>query len=242
MSRRLIARTTLAFGALCATGLLSASLAEEACDRPGVTVFAPVEEEQDACAAIEEVLRHFAAAGLAADVTLAIRFQSSVVVELAGGAAPPMSLPVIGRFHKRRNEVQILSVNAPFSAARRPFTLPWSAEIARSVLRHEIAHAVIARLLGEKYDKLPAAWHEALAYAVQIDLMSAALRQRVLDAYPDVEPFDQTTKINDFTYGFDPDAFAVRAYLTYARNGRMEFVKKALAFEHDMIDLREYFN
>ena len=65
--------------------------------------------------------------------------------------------------------------------------------------------------------------------------------QRVLANYPDAEAFDRTTKINDFAYGFDPDAFAIRAWLTYVRGGRIDFLKKALAFEHDMIDLREYF-
>lgn len=32
-----------------------------------------------------------------------------------------------------------------------------------------------------------------------------------------------TTHINDLIYGFDPNAFAVRAYLTYVRDGRAAF-------------------
>jgi hypothetical protein len=111
--------------------------------------------------------------------------------------------------------------------------------LRRSILQHEITHAVIAQLLGKRYDRLPHAWHEALAYAVQIDLMDDDLRAKAVTAYPEEKPFEMTTHINDIIYGFDPDAFAIRAYLTYARDGRVSFMRKALALEFEMVDVSE---
>ena len=221
--------------------LANASKAQEFCNKGQITVVASTDEGHDACAAVGEVLQYFAAGGLHLDLTLTIRFQSSVFVEIAGGASPPTAIPVLGRFNQRKGEIQIFALSPSSKNERRPWGLPRTAEIASSILRHEVAHAVIAKLLAEKYDKLPPAWHEALAYIVQFELMSTELRGLVLAAYPRAEPFDQTSKINDLTYGFDPDGFGVRVYLTYMANGRMSFLKKALAFERDMIDLRDYF-
>lgn len=241
MRKLLVARSILACVLAYSVPPVQHSRAQETCNNGKITVAAPTDESHDACAAVAEVQRYFAAGGLDADLVLTIRFQPSVFVEIVG-ASSLETIPVLGRFHWRKGEIQMLRLNLASTVMRRPWSLPWNAEIARSILRHEITHAVIAKLLGEKYDKLPPPWHEALAYAVQIDLMSAELRERVLAAYPDAEPFGLTLEINDFAYGFNPDRFAVRAYLTYARDGRMAFLKKALALEHEMIDLREYFN
>ena len=244
MRESLAIRFAFAAGLLISSPMISRAHAGENCNQTNVTLVAAYEDENDICAAFVEVVNHFTAGGLRADVKLTIRFQPSVYMDLSSGATRDevIMVPVRGRFHRARNEVQVIASAAAPKFARKPLGLPWSAAIGRSILQHEIAHAVVAKLLGERYDKLPRAWHEALAYAVQIDLMPPELRANVLANYPAAQAFDMTTKINDFTYGFDPDAFAVRVYRTYAERGRMEFVRKALAFELEMIDLRDLFN
>ncbi|MET0605555.1 MAG: DUF6639 family protein [Beijerinckiaceae bacterium] len=238
LGRRSSSFLLLAASLIFAAAYAPARAAPGACDLNPTSLS---DEEQEGCDALRDVKGYFAAFGLPVELDVTIRFLPSVVIEIASATGVADELPVIGRFHRHKREIQMLSVDAATQSNRRPWKLAWTHEIARSILRHEVAHAAIARLLGERADKLPPAWHEALAYAVQIDMMDEALRSKVLANYPDAARFDRTTKINDFTYGFDPDGFAIRAWLTYVRGGRAEFLKKALAFEHDMIDLREYF-
>ena len=112
--------------------------------------------------------------------------------------------------------------------------------MGHSILQHEIVHAVVAQLMGKRYLKLPRPWHEALAYAVQIDLMETHLQQAVLSQYPGEQGFSSTAQINGIVYGFDPDAFAIAAYKSYRHAGRLAFLKKALNFELEMIDVNEF--
>ena len=231
---------------LCVLGLLffttaaEAQFANAACAREEIVVIGAEAEEADACDAVEGVFSYLAAAGIRPPARLVIRFQPNVMLTLeAGGSSPSTLLAVSGYYDARRNEVRITSLESPWTAHRRPWGLPWDRRLGFSILRHEIAHAVIYYALGETSGRLPRAWHEALAYAVQIELMEPDLRAEVLARYPAKEAFGSMLHINDFVYGVDPDAFAISAYKTYVREGRQSFINRALGFQYEMIDLRD---
>lgn len=234
-----IAAAALA-GVIAWIGLAAApARAGGGCDRSAVTIIGDAEEEQEARAAVDQARAYFAALGLFVDLRLSIRFQQVVIVAPADSGRSFGEAPVSGYYHAGAKEVRITSTNSDWARRRQPWRLAWSRELAYSILRHEIAHAIIYQLLGESHRKLPRAWHEALAYIVQLDLMDASLRQSVLAQYPERRAFDSTLHINDFVYGADPDGFAIAAYKTYLRDGGREFLKRALRFELEMIDLSE---
>jgi hypothetical protein len=76
--------------------------------------------------------------------------------------------------------------------------------------------------------RLPREWHEFVAYAIQLDLMDPNVLDRVLASRADVQPFDKLLAVNEFTYGMDPEAFAVAAYKTYRARGGAQLVQQLL--------------
>jgi hypothetical protein len=214
--------------------------AAASCGRPGLTLSGVHEKTIHICRAVDEVLEYFVKGGVAAELRLTIRFQRAVHVEVRNEFTKSVEpLPVSGLFRADRNEIQIVRAESSWSRRRRPWGLAWDPQIADSILQHEIAHAVINHLLGNKRERMPRAWHEALAYGVQLDLMDEGFRTKVLNQYPHQEAFADLLEINDFVYGFDPDAFSIAAYKTYVQEGKLNFLKKAVAFELEMINLNE---
>jgi len=213
------------------------------CGRSGITVVGNPEEHDDACASLDEILQYFARGDLSVELKLTIRFEQSVYLQRGAGSAPVSAgaepIPVSGFYHVARQEIRMTSSTSPWSQRRRPWNLPWDRTLSRSILTHEIAHAIIYQLLASNHAKLPGAWHEALAYAVQIELMPPNLRERILAQYPDQQAFLSTLHINDVVYGVDPDGFAISAYKTYVRNGGIDFMKHAIALQLEMIDLND---
>lgn len=213
------------------------------CDRSGITVVGNLDERDDACAALGEVLHYFADAGLAVELRLTIRFEQFVHLERGADAPAPLAdadpIAVSGFYHAARREIRMTSSTSPWIHQRKPWNLPWDRPLSHSILTHEVAHAIIYQLLGVNHRKLPRAWHEALAYAVQIELMAPDLRAKILGQYPDQQAFSSTLYINDVVYGLDPDGFAIAAYRTYVRNGGIDFLKRAIALQLEMIDLND---
>lgn len=117
------------------------------------------------------------------------------------------------------------------SSDREPWGLPWDSRMAASFLDHELAHIAVWQILGRDAERLPREWHEFIAYAVQLDLMGPDLRAAVLAKLADVRAFDELYAVNEFTYGMNPDGFAVAAYLTYRKQGAETFVRQLLRRE-----------
>lgn len=224
----------------CALLTASSTLAFADCGRVSVRITGTADEQISACRALDEVLSYFEAGGLRVEPRLTVRFEPSVFVRSRGSPANASgAVSVSGSYEGSTNEIRILNSETG-SVRRHPWGLSWDAAMAFSVLEHEIVHAVIAQIMGERYAKLPQAWHEALAYAVQIDLMPTRLREEVLARYPAEEGFANSLEINGIVYGLDPDHFAVAAYRTYEGGRGIDFLKKAIDFEPEMIDLDEF--
>lgn len=224
---------------LAVATLPAAALAD--CGHGGVVILGSSDEQDEACTAVGEVIDHFSDAGLLVDLRVTIRFQDAVVIGPDGDAAasPVSGAPHLasGFYHVARREIWMTRSSSAWTHRRRPWSLPWDRPLATSILKHEIAHAVIYQLLGAQHRKLPRAWHEALAYAVQIELMSPDLRARVLAQYPHRDAFSSTMHINDIVYGIDPDSFGIAAYKTYLHGGKAAFLRRALSFQFEMIDM-----
>jgi Family of unknown function (DUF6639) len=228
----------LALGLIFAVALAAPAHAD--CARASVSVVGTAQKREGACAALEEVLAYFAAGGITVDLQLNIRFRPAVYVKLASATGHIGEfVHVSGTYDASTKQLDMVDANAARISECRPWGVLWDPAIGHSMLQHEIIHAVVAQMMGERYFKLPHAWHEALAYAIQIDLMELPLQQTVLSQYPGEEGLTSTMQINDIVYGFDPDAFAIAAYKTYRSAGRLTFLKKAVNFELDIIDLNE---
>ena len=117
------------------------------------------------------------------------------------------------------------------SSYREPWGLLWSRKVASSFLQHELVHIAVWQILGPEAERLPREWHEFIAYAVQLDLMDPEILKDVLAHFSDVHAFDELSEVNEFTYGMNPEVFAVAAYLTYRKRGAQNFVRRLLRAE-----------
>ena len=138
---------------------------------------------------------------------------------------------VSGYYDFRRRGLQITSGRRDIQRARRPWGIEWGQSIGYSILQHELVHAIVANQLGSKYQKLAKAWHEFIAYSVQLDLMDRELKSKVLANYPNVKPFQFPESVNPITYAADPDEFGISAYLFTEMNGGPRFIGQIIAKE-----------
>jgi len=206
-----------------------------ACGFARVSISGTAEELADACQALDEVLDYFRKIGFRPDPEVSVSFQDQVYIDMYPHTYDPTSRESVGKnevsgcYDFRRRELQITSGRRAIKRERRPWSIAWDQSIAYSILQHELAHAVVANLLGREYQKFAKAWHEFIAYAVQFDLMDRTLKSKVLANYPDAKPFQFPENVNAIVYAADPDEFAVSAYLFAEANGGPHFIGKLLA-------------
>lgn len=173
-----------------------------------------------ACRAVSDVVGYFAGIGFQVPTKVAVRYANR-----AGNESKAHS-PAHGLFDPQRSQIVI---NRTSTAT--PWGQPWSLTLAASFLRHEIVHSAIWDILKGNPKQLRPEWHEFIAYAIQLDLMDPELRQLVLAAHPGAGAAADLSEINEFSYGMNPETFAVVAYRTYLQRGAAAFVRQLLKGE-----------
>jgi len=128
-------------------------------------------------------------------------------------------------------EAPVSRIVVDLSSTIKPWGLDWSRQLAASFLRHELVHMAVWQIIGGDREHLPHEWHEFIAYAVQLDLMDRELLDKVLANAASVQAFTTLSQVNEFTYGMNPDVFAVAAYRTYREQGAERFVGQLLRGE-----------
>lgn len=201
-----------------------------ACGYEGVAVEGDARAVGVACAALEAVADYFELLGYPIEPQVRIAFQDEVSIALKGTGAD--ELKVSGCYDPRIRTVRITDWRAGTRPDRRPWGLPLDEAMIRSVLVHELVHMAVIDVLGEGSGaRLGGAWHELVAYAIQLTLMPEAMRADILARHPDLEPFSSPWEINQATYASDPDRFALRAYLHCQAHGGEVFFRAILAGE-----------
>ncbi|MBK8084183.1 MAG: hypothetical protein IPK28_10305 [Devosia sp.] len=201
------------------------------CGTSGIKVVGTTEEVGVACEAVAGVGSYFDALGLPVEPRLTIEFSDKVEVSIGDGA----HLPVSGCYDPEGQRIQIRRWNANLADAPRPWGLPWDRDAASSVAAHEVVHAALWVLLEGDPHRLAPAWHEFVAYAVQLDLMDDDTRERILRE-ASAEAFATPESVNVIAYGFDPDLFGLRSYL-FARERGASFIRRLIEDDVDF-DLR----
>ena len=173
-----------------------------------------------ACKAVGDVVRYFKPIAFQVPAMVSVRFANRNS-DVAKRHSPAHAL-----FDPLRLEIVVYR-----ASEEKPWGQAWSRELVGSFLRHEIVHTVIWEALGPDPKRLRPEWHEFIAYAIQIDLMEPALRQLVVAAHADLGPISDLSEINEFSYGMNPEGFAVVAYKTYLDRGGPTFVRQLLTSE-----------
>ncbi len=186
-------------------------------------------EIQETCRSFEKIATFFARMGIQADDKLTLHFKD--IVYLPGeNESTENRTAVYGYFDTDTREIHLMHFQSPAQESRSAWGLAWTNDLASSFLLHEMTHLVVTSFLGADFKRLARPWHEALAYAVQLELMPVALQKEVLSAQKDLvaDPFTEVRSINFMSYAVDPDSFAIRAFIAIQKWGGRDFIKKVL--------------
>ena len=213
----------LLFGMGLAAGSGPSAWAEQQgdCGHRSITVlYNDSVELEMACEALSEVKFYFRSIGLEFTPRGSLRFSERSASRSAGWKFSH------GYFNAPRSEIVFFR-----ESNAEPWGKPWSAAMAASFLRHELAHMAVWEAIRGSPVQLRPEWHEFIAYAIQFDLMAPQLRDNILAAHAGVQPSEDLLAINEFTSRMAPEVFAVTAYKTYLAEGAKAFVSQLLRAE-----------
>lgn len=140
---------------------------------------------------------------------------------------PPDFHDCFGIYHCDDNLVQVLAPDALSEAVQRTDTftnLPLDV-LFDSLLVHEISHV----LTYQSNIGVPrtAAEVEYIAYAMQMELLPASVRDDFVAAHPVTQPVTLMA-LNSTVFSFSPEVFAVKAWLHFRTEGNgCEFVRRS---------------
>lgn len=181
-----------------------------ACDGIPVTVVAADRlDHARICQGARQALNFLSGAGLDTSTPLSIEASDA---EAVGHRAAE-----VGSYDTRDSRVRVHSFDGctRLTAAEPPFRIPMEEAVYASFVAHEIAHAVIHANARQR--RLARIAQEYIAYVVQLESMSDALRARILALY-DQEAFDKASEIGETYLLIDPHAFAVKVYRHYLKS------------------------
>lgn len=184
-------------------------------------VGATPQEAEAAQTSLARIVSYFKSIGADVDPSFKIIFKDEVLL-------PGSDTSVYGYFDTDTEEIHVLHFKSPKQADRKPWKQEWNDELAESFLLHEMAHLVAISYMGENFKRLSHAWHEAIAYTVQIQMMSPSLRSAIAASIERPQPYTDMDMVSTTRYGFDPEEFGYRASLSIPLWGGDAFVKRLL--------------
>jgi hypothetical protein len=184
--------------------------ARERCAAVPVEVVAATGEERRlACAAAGELLARLARCGIGLQRPLQIRVGADI--PHAPGRA------VVGLFDRANQRLYVRELESiPALVGGTPFAEIPPPELFKSMIIHEIAHAVLHQNAGP--DAVGAVGHEYLAYALQIESLPAGARERFLQAVGKRQSVKEFV-FNDVLLDMNPCLFAAYAFEHLAAAG-----------------------
>lgn len=188
-----------------------AAAAERRCAGTNATIYAESDADaRMACAGAADAIAFLSEQGLTVDTVMWIDILDSVFTS----ASDNPSFRVLGQFDPRKNRIMVTSTKGQREmAAEKPiFGIPYDEALFRSVVAHEVAHAIAEENFRVTEPSRLA--HEYIAYIVQLATMPAPLRQQILE-HETASAFSSELEINPMVYAMDPDLFAVKSYRHY---------------------------
>ncbi len=174
---------------------------ELACPGSPVTVIAPDRRLADtACEAAADAARYLSSFGLDTGRHFTLRIVSS----LPAGTGPGQ----VGCYDRSRREAWVL-IESGCGDPEAMFGLPLSPPLYRSLVVHEVAHAIADANFSDHSPGMVA--HEYIAYVTQLASLPKPLRQQILARHPP-SAMESVLFLNSYIYLMDPGAFAAIAW------------------------------
>ena len=189
------------------------------CARPSITIEADEpEDHRNVCAGAKDALNFFGRLNLNLSHPLTIKAMVDLSRELGKD--------IVGCYKEDEQTVFVLTFSA-FADREAWFGVPVNIDLYRSLVTHEVAHAIAGCNFSISDPTTHA--HEYVAYVTMLAAMNPVLREKIMASNPGMG-FAQLTEINELTHAFDPERFGVEAYRHYRKkeHGDM-FLRKVLS-------------
>jgi len=167
-----------------------------------------------ACAGAADAVAFLSQQGFTVDTVMQIDILDSVFLHPEENP----SFRILGQFDAKQNRIMVTSIEGQREMAKEKpiFGVPYDVALFRSVVAHEVAHAIAEdNFHVEEPTRLA---HEYIAYVVQLATMPPRLSQRVFETFP-TQAFASEMEINPMIHGLNPDLFAVKAYRHFRSPG-----------------------
>jgi hypothetical protein len=124
-------------------------------------------------------------------------------------------LPHIGAYSLQNKTIAILTLEQALRQNRDHtlFGLPLDEGLYRSVVVHEMAHAIAEQNFAIADPSLVA--QEYLAYVAQLATLESGLREKILRGF-ELSPYEGIDEMSSVYYQMAPACFGVKAYLHFA--------------------------
>lgn len=189
--------------------------AERRCAGTNATVNADIAYDAYlACTGAADAVAFLSQQGFTVDTVMQIDILDSVFLH----PEEQPSFRILGQFDAKQNRIMVTSIEGQREMAKEKpiFGVPYEVALFRSVVAHEVAHAIAEdNFHVEEPTRLA---HEYIAYIVQLATMPPRLSQRVFETFP-TQAFASEMEINLMIYGLNPNLFAVKAYRHFRSPG-----------------------
>jgi hypothetical protein len=195
------------------------SRVEVRCATPNVVVHSAQHEDAVvACEGARDAMVFLASQGL--------KVGGPVTIDVVAALPSNASDSAAGCYLPAENRAVVLSFRE-FRKLRSWFEIEVDLDLYRSVVAHEVAHAIAAA--NFKVEKPAIQAHEYIAYVTMFATMDPAVRERALSNYPG-SGFENDAQMSSTIYLFDPMRFGVQAWRHYlAPGGGRDYLHAVLA-------------
>lgn len=191
----------------CFFWVVTCDAAQTTCEVDGVKVQADIDDDaRSACDGAKNAIIFLKSQGFT--------IPSSISVTLVDKMPDDVAPSALGAYFKSEQRIVILYYKI-FVARREWYQVPIDRDVYRSVVSHEVAHAVAAHNFRMAEPSMLA--EEYIGYVALFSTMPRTYRERVLALYPDTGVADDAFLHDPAVYMIDPIRFGANAYRHYLR-------------------------
>ncbi len=171
-----------------------------------VVSYTKIEDYQLICDAVKSVIKIAKKIGLGEEMNVSISLEDRLIINSTGKS--------LAFFNPNSMEIQVLSLDACKKAFTEEGILgqPIDKELHRSIIIHELAHALFWKNIGN--NDIAREIHEYFAYTIQLALLDKFHRDQVILS-GNVPAFSTMSEISQEYYLLNPTRFAVKSYLHF---------------------------
>lgn len=171
-----------------------------------VVAYTKTEDYQLVCNSVNDVIEIAKKIGLSEELNITISIVDRLLIN--------STVKLLAFFNPNNMEIQVLSMQACIKTFGNNvvFGQEIDRELYRSIIIHEIAHALFWKNMGNKF--IAREIHEYFAYTIQLALLDESHRNEIIFSN-NAPAYSNRSELSEEYYLLSPAKFAVKSYLHF---------------------------